>query len=179
MLAGASVSSVSRYSRLETTEQNPTPLSFMTRLRRGILPPYTQARRDGSHASLSGDNRANLYESPLFDNNQYYVTGMGQMILPGAEGEDRRGSTQFKLYHTSSTAFAVRFAYQMMPARLIDGSRAKTAYNMLQDTSTMHEIDSFSLLPRTCADDLVERFSEKFFILNSFLSPSSLRSDLS
>ncbi|KAL5363162.1 fungal-specific transcription factor domain-containing protein [Aspergillus floccosus] len=161
----ATVSNASGYSRPETTDRNQTPLSSTTGLAPRITLPCTQAGRD---TSSTGENTSNLYESPLFDNDQGSMTGMGQMIFPGPEREDRRRSTRFQFYGTSSTASLMRFAYQRMPAKPADSSRAEIAYNMLQDTSTMYGMDDFSLPPRAFADHLVKRFFDKVFIIYPF-----------
>lgn len=82
-----SVSSVSRYSRLGTTEQNPTPVSSTTKLAPWLIPPCTQAGRDDSHTSSAGENRTNFCESPLFDNHQGRMTGMGRRSCQEPRGK--------------------------------------------------------------------------------------------
>ncbi|KAJ5364822.1 uncharacterized protein N7496_010535 [Penicillium cataractarum] len=162
---GPSVSPSSRRSRLEPTEQNPTPPSSTTRLAPGHILPRTQSGCEDRHTGSVEENTADVYESPLFDEGQDHITGMGQVILSGAGREDRRRSTRFQFYGTSSTASLMRFAYQRMPSRLAGGSHAEAAYNRLQDTSTTYGMDDFSLPPRAFADHLVKLFFEKIFIL--------------
>ncbi|KAJ5675494.1 hypothetical protein N7462_008391 [Penicillium macrosclerotiorum] len=129
------------------------------------LGAYNTVERNDSHTGSLGENTTDIYESPLFDEDQGRITGMGQMILSGAEREDRRRSTRFQFYGTSSTASLMRFAYQSMPSRPAGGSRAEAAYNRLQDTSTTYGMEDFSLPPRAFADHLVKRFFEKIYIL--------------
>ncbi|KAL4801253.1 fungal-specific transcription factor domain-containing protein [Aspergillus unguis] len=150
-------SPIPRRSRLDAPEQDPT----------GRRIARTESGCTDSHAS-AGENTTDLYESPLFDEDQDHITGMGQVILSGAEREDRRRSARFQFYGNSSMASLMRFAYQRMPSRLPAGPRADAAYNRLQDTSTTYGIDDFPLPPRAFADHLVARFFERIFILYPF-----------
>jgi hypothetical protein len=153
---------------LEPTEQNLTPLSSMTGLAPERVQSHTQRERSNSRTDLVGGNATDIHQSPLFDEGEGHITGMGQIILSGAESQSRRGSTRLQFYGSSSTASLMRFAWQRMPSRPDGGSRAEAAYSRLQDTSTTYGIDDFSLPPRAFADHLVKLFFEKIFIIYPF-----------
>lgn len=150
---------------LENSELNPAPPSSTAALASGHVLPCARGERNESQTGSLGEHTTDLHESPLFDEDQGRITGMGQMILSGTEREDRRRSARFQFYGTSSTASLMRFAYQSMPSRPVGGSRAEVAYNRLQDTSTTYGIEDFSLPPRAFADHLVKRFFEKIYVL--------------
>ncbi|RAK85664.1 hypothetical protein BO79DRAFT_155483 [Aspergillus costaricaensis CBS 115574] len=106
------------------------------------------------------------YESPLFDDGEAHVTGMGQITAPDAES--RRQSSRFQFYGSSSTASLMRFAWQSMPSRPANASSAELASSTLQDTFTEYRFDDFALPPRTLADHLVRCFFDHVYTLYPF-----------
>ncbi|GAT25287.1 fungal specific transcription factor [Aspergillus luchuensis] len=106
------------------------------------------------------------YESPLFDDGEAHVTGMGQITAPDAES--RRQSSRFQFYGSSSTASLMRFAWQSMPSRPANASSAELASSTLQDTFTEYRFDDFVLPPRTLADYLVRCFFDHVYTLYLF-----------
>ncbi|EAW16916.1 putative transcription factor [Aspergillus fischeri NRRL 181] len=129
------------------------------------LPP-THIHRDNCQSSSIGEATSGSYESPLFEEGEGHITGMGQITAPAAEG--RRRSAKFQFYGSSSTASLMRFAWQSMPSRPINGSRAEPAFSPLEDTSKDYRFDDFALQPRTLADHLLKCFFDKVYILYSF-----------
>lgn len=106
------------------------------------------------------------YESPLFDDGEAHVTGMGQITAPDAES--RMQSSRFQFYGSSSTASLMRFAWQSMPSRPANASSAELASSTLQDTFTEYRFDDFALPPRTLADHLVRCFFDHVYTLYPF-----------
>ncbi|RAQ42709.1 fungal specific transcription factor [Aspergillus flavus] len=164
---GASLSSAPRHSEHESMGQNPTPVTSNTRLAPACILPGTQGEHDNSHTRSAEEDATDIYESPLFDEGEGHITGMGQIILSGAGSEEQRGSTRLQYYGTSSTASLMRFAWQRMPSRPA-GTSAETRYSRLQDTSDNYGIDDFLLPPRAFADQLVKHFFDKVFNLYPF-----------
>ncbi|KAE8422336.1 fungal-specific transcription factor domain-containing protein [Aspergillus pseudocaelatus] len=164
---GASLSLAPRHSDHEAMGQNPTPVSSNPGLAPECILPGIQRERDKSNTRSVEEDDTDIYESPLFDEAEGDITGMGQIILSGAGGEEHRGSTRLQFYGTSSTASLMRFAWQRIPSRPI-GSLAETRYSRLHDTTDKFEINDFLLPPRSFADQLVKHFFDKVFILYPF-----------
>ncbi|KAE8317312.1 fungal-specific transcription factor domain-containing protein [Aspergillus transmontanensis] len=164
---GASLSSTPRHSDHEAIGQNLTPVRSNTGLAPECILPGIQRGHDSSHTRSVEEEATDIYESPLFDEGEGHITGMGQIILSGAGSEEQRGSTRLQFYGTSSTASLMRFAWQRMPSRPA-GNSAETRYSRLQDTSDNYGIDDFLLPPRAFADQLVKHFFDKVFNLYPF-----------
>lgn len=161
-------SPTSRHSLLENPEQTQTPVSFRTGLAPDHTLPRTQSGPDNSRTEAREEDAPEIYESPLFDEGEGHITGMGQIILSGADSESRPGNTRYQFYGSSSTASLMRFAWQTMPSRPVGGSHTETTGNRLQDTFTNYGFDDFVLPPRAFADHLVNRFFEKIYTLYPF-----------
>ncbi|GKZ44353.1 hypothetical protein AbraIFM66951_006242 [Aspergillus brasiliensis] len=106
------------------------------------------------------------YESPMFDDGEAHVTGMGQITAPDVEC--RRQSSRVQFYGSSSTASLMRFAWQSMPSRPANASSADVTSSTLQDTFTEYRFDDFALPPRTLADHLVRCFFDHVYTLYPF-----------
>ncbi|OJJ76869.1 hypothetical protein ASPBRDRAFT_60555 [Aspergillus brasiliensis CBS 101740] len=106
------------------------------------------------------------YGSPMFDDGEAHVTGMGQITAPDAES--RRQSSRVQFYGSSSTASLMRFAWQSMPSRPANASSADVTSSTLQDTFTEYRFDDFALPPRTLADHLVRCFFDHVYTLYPF-----------
>ncbi|KAL2817920.1 fungal-specific transcription factor domain-containing protein [Aspergillus cavernicola] len=156
------------HSLLEIPEQNPTPTSLGVGVAPGDRPPATEThtQRENSHADSIGEGSLESHESPLFDDGEGHVTGMGQITAPA--GGPRRQSARFQFYGSSSTASLMRFAWQSMPSRSATGSHTEPVFTRLQDTTTDYRFDDFALPPRTLADHLVTCFFDKVYILYPF-----------
>ncbi|PYH34887.1 uncharacterized protein BO87DRAFT_425562 [Aspergillus neoniger CBS 115656] len=116
--------------------------------------------------TTEGTPNVGSYESPLFDDGEAHVTGMGQITAPDAES--RRQSSRFQFYGSSSTASLMRFAWQSMPSRPANTSSAELVSSTLQDTFTEYRFDDFALPPRTLADHLVRCFFDHVYTLYPF-----------
>ncbi|KAJ5154406.1 fungal specific transcription factor [Penicillium coprophilum] len=148
------------------TAQNPPPRSTEAGVPACPRPPAARSHCDNSRSALTGEATAESYESPLFDEGEGHVTGMGQITASAAEGPRR--SARFQFYGSSSTASLMRFAWQSMPSQPISGSRAEPVLSRLQDTSTVYRFDDFNLPPRMLADHLLKCFFDKVYILYPF-----------
>ncbi|KAJ5383226.1 fungal specific transcription factor [Penicillium concentricum] len=162
----ADFSTCAGQSHLESAAQDPTPRSSEVEVPADSRPAATPCPCHNSQSVLTGEATAQSYESPLFDEGEGHVTGMGQITAPAAEG--RRRSARFQFYGSSSTASFMRFAWQSMPSRPISGSTAQPVYSRLQDTSTKYRFDDFALPPRMLADHLLKCFFDKVYILYPF-----------
>lgn len=154
---------------VETAGPGPSP----TVLDPGVLPGL--ARRHGDSANgHSGSveepdestQNAGAYESPLFDDGEGHITGMGQ--ITALDDEARRQSSRFQFYGSSSTASLMRFAWQSMPSQPPNASCPKRMCSTLQDTFTEYRFDDFALPPRTLADHLVSCFFNHVYTLYPF-----------
>ncbi|KAL4959074.1 transcription factor domain-containing protein [Aspergillus stella-maris] len=156
------------YPSVGTLEQN-TPTSFATRAAplRHHAPPGPRSQTDNnSQLRSTTEENTDTYASPLFDDGTGQITGMGQITAPAAES--RGQPARFQFYGSSSTAALMRFAWQSMPSRPVDGPPADPAYRALQDTSTDYRFDDFALPPRGMADHLVSCFFNKLYIIYPF-----------
>lgn len=154
---------------VETAGPGPSP----TVLDSGVPPGL--ARRHGDSANSQpgsveepGESTQNSgsYESPLFDDGEGHITGMGQ--ITALDDEARRQSSRFQFYGSSSTASLMRFAWQSMPSQPLNASCPKRMYSTLQDTFTEYRFDDFALPPRTLADHLVGCFFSHVYTLYPF-----------
>ncbi|KAL4984469.1 fungal-specific transcription factor domain-containing protein [Aspergillus falconensis] len=164
-----SLASVAPYPPLDSAAQNLTPTSFVTGVPLGHqLRNPAQNERGNSQSAVAAEDttETDSYESPLFGDEQGHITGMGQVTAPDAES--RRGFARFQFYGSSSTASLMRFAWQSMPLRSANASRAEPAFSALQDTSTDYRFDDFALPPRELADHLVACFFDHVYILYPF-----------
>ncbi|KAJ0421522.1 fungal-specific transcription factor domain-containing protein [Aspergillus carlsbadensis] len=161
-----SLAPVAPYSLLETAGQNPTPASYAPGVPLGQRQPVTHSERGNNHSASVPEETTESYESPLFGDEQGHITGMGQVTAPDAES--RRRFARFQFYGSSSTASLMRFAWQSMPMRPTNGSRAEPALSALQDTPTDYRFDDFALPPRELADHLVACFFDHVYILYPF-----------
>ncbi|KAL4812966.1 fungal-specific transcription factor domain-containing protein [Aspergillus spinulosporus] len=169
---GDILSSTAPHASEETTAHNPASTDFRVELPRGqrVLSTHSQSTngQSASAAEATTERRpkTGAYESPLFDDGEGQITGMGQITAP--DGEGRRQSPRFQFYGSSSTASLMRFAWQSISSRTAKDLSAKCATSTLQDTSTEFRFDDFSLPPRTLADHLVSCFFDHVYTLYPF-----------
>lgn len=149
----------------DATVQNMIPRSSDAGVSAGHGPSATRIHRGSSQSGLT-EATADSHESPLFDEGEGHVTGMGQITAPAAEGQRR--SARFQFYGRSSNASLMRFACQSMPSRPISGLRAEPVFSGLRDTPTDYGFDDFALPPRMLADHLLKCFFDKVYILYPF-----------
>lgn len=127
----------------------------------------SQEEKSSTERSAGEGDGTKPHESPLFNDNEGHITGMGQISAP--DGETRSRSTRVQFYGGSSTASLMRLAREFMPLRLADSSHAEPVLNTkLQDTFTDYRPDEFVIPPRALADHLVSCFFEKVYILYPF-----------
>jgi hypothetical protein len=162
----ATVAPAPLYPHVETTEQHPSATSFTDGAPQHHRLPATGSASGISQSRSTAEEATDSYESPLFGDEQGHITGMGQVTAPDAES--RRRFARFQFYGSSSTASLMRFAWQSMPLRPANASRAEPALSTLQDTSTDYRFDDFALPPRELADHLVACFFDHVYILYPF-----------
>ncbi|GKZ38157.1 hypothetical protein AbraIFM66950_010152, partial [Aspergillus brasiliensis] len=149
-------------------EQPDNRIATTTCLGVGVPPEQPVLARSNLTGGKTTECSPNVgsYGSPMFDDGEAHVTGMGQITAPDAES--RRQSSRFQFYGSSSTASLMRFAWQSMPSRPANASSADVTSSTLQDTFTEYRFDDFALPPRTLADHLVRCFSDHVYTLYPF-----------
>jgi hypothetical protein len=161
-------------SAAESTARNMGSTSFEVseRPNHGRLERPQQGKTSTERSAGEQRDSTNLHESPLFNDNEGHITGMGQISVP--DGESKSRSTRVQFYGDSSTASLMRLARESMPLRLADSSHAEPAFNTkLQDTFTDYRLDEFVMPPRALADHLLNCFFEKVYILYPFFDRPS------
>lgn len=144
-------------------EQNLLPPCFETGQAPSPNPPVICSKPDKTYdGSIVGDSTKSN-DSPLFEDDEGRITGMGQIAAPA--GRPGRQSTQFQFYGSSSTASLMRFACQSIPSESTCDLRAEPEQIRLHDIPTDYGFDDFSLPSRNFADHLLNCFFEKVYVL--------------
>ncbi|KAL4737406.1 fungal-specific transcription factor domain-containing protein [Aspergillus similis] len=163
---GASLRLAPPYSPGENAGQNPTPASSGVGVSSEHRLLATHSERHSRQPRSTAGETTESYESPLFDDEEGHITGMGQAMAPDAQSGHR--VARFHFYGSSSTASLMRFAWQSMPSQPNEYPRGESSFRTLQDTSTHYGFDDFALPPRALADHLVNCFFDHVYILYPF-----------